>query len=197
MKLITSQTVMLETPKIKRATDIVPTTTSLPDGRVLLIDVMTDSQLSQTFAMIVEASKSGNGFGVDEYTSEKEFRQDIAGSYNFAVMSKDDGEMVAAFLITVSKFYRGTHVADPFVIIKKSERGKGIGEHCFKLCVDFARELGFMGMYVDTFINNKAMIKIIETVGGFQQVGCLPMGGRMKDGSFVSSLIFYRDFRQT
>ena len=188
---------MLELPEIKRPTDIVPTTTSLPDGRVLLVDLMTDIQLSETFNMIVEASKTGNGFGVDEYTSEKEFREDIAGSFNFALMSKDNGEMIAAVLITISKFSRGKHVADPFVIIKKSERGKGIGEHCFKLCVEFARALGFMGMYVDTFVNNKAMIRIIESVGGFQQVGCLPMGGRMKDGSFVSSLVFYRDLRQT
>ncbi|XP_067667843.1 uncharacterized protein [Haliotis asinina] len=181
--------------KVGRRSGVVPHTTTLPDGRLVIIDTMSDSQLSETFGLIQTAAQSGNGFGVDEYSSEKEFRKDIDGSFNFAIMSKDTGEMVAAFMLAISKYYRGCNsVADPFIIVKKSERGKGIGEFCLQMCVDFAQDLDFKGMYVDTFSNNHAMIKIIENVGGFTQVGCLPMGGKMKDGSIVSSIIFYKHF---
>ncbi|XP_046578633.1 uncharacterized protein LOC124286317 [Haliotis rubra] len=181
--------------KVRRLPGVVPHTTTLPDGRLVIIDTMSDSQLSETFGLIQAAAQSGNGFGVDEYSSEKEFREDIDGSFNFAIMSKDTGEMVAAFMLAISKYYRGCNsVADPFIIVKKSERGKRIGEFCLQMCVDFAQDLNFVGMYVDTFSNNRAMIKIIENVGGFTQVGCLPMGGKMKDGSIVSSIIFYKDF---
>ncbi|XP_067665312.1 uncharacterized protein [Haliotis asinina] len=160
---------------------------------LIIIDTMSDSQLSETFGLIQAAAQSGNGFGVDEYSSEKKFREDIDGSFNFAIMSKDTGEMVAAFMLAISKYYRGCNsVVDPFIIVKKSERGKKIGEFCLQISVDFAQ---YLILYVDTFSNNRAMIKIIENVGGFTQVGFLLMGGKMKDGSIVSSIIFYKDFK--
>ena len=74
-------------------------------------------------------------------------------------------------------------------------RGSKLGAFCMDMCVQFARKLGFMGIYCDTFSNNTAMIKIIESTSGFTKVGCLPMGGVMRDGSFVGTEIYYKDLR--
>jgi RimJ/RimL family protein N-acetyltransferase len=47
-------------------------------------------------------------------------------------------------------------------------------------------------MYVDTFSSNKAILRIIDKIGGFQKVGVLPVGGRLQDGQIVSSIIFIK-----
>ncbi|PVD32464.1 hypothetical protein C0Q70_07903 [Pomacea canaliculata] len=163
--------------------------------RLVLVDAMTDAQVSEMYTMICSAAAAGQGFGVDEYTKEEDFRRDIADGYRFAIMDKNSGQLLAAFILAVSKYSRGCHVADPFIIVRDDQRGQGLGTLCLDLCVDMAARLGFQGMYVDTFSNNRAMIRVIESFPGFRQVGCLPMGGLMTDGQVVGTVIYYKDLR--
>jgi RimJ/RimL family protein N-acetyltransferase len=67
-------------------------------------------------------------------------------------------------------------MADPFVIVKRSERQQSLGEFALRQAVEFATYLGYIGMYVDTFSSNKAILRIIDKIGGFQKVGVLPVG---------------------
>ncbi|XP_046351079.1 uncharacterized protein LOC124131680 isoform X1 [Haliotis rufescens] len=182
---------------LKNQSIILPHYTSLPDGRDIIIDTMTECHLKQVWHIVQEAAQNNDGFGADEFPTEDTFRDDIKGGSGFAILNKESGEMIAAFVLAISKYYRGQNVVDPFVIVQRCERRRGIGELCFQLCVQYAGTLGYMGMYVDTFSSNTAMIKIIERSGGFQKVGYLPMGGRTKDGDIIGSFIYYRDLRVT
>ena len=163
------------------------------ERNAVLIDYMTDQQLTETYHMIHKAAKYGHGFGFREFTSEADFRNEIAGSNCFAVMRKEDGSLVASIILAQSKFYRGSNeVVDPFIIVKYSERCKGLGEFCMRKAVELSTSLGYKAMYVDTFTNNNAMIRIIDKIGGFQKVGVLPIGGSLPSGKYVSSLIYFR-----
>jgi GNAT superfamily N-acetyltransferase len=157
--------------------------------------MMTDDQITQTFNMIVLAAQSGQGFGVGEYDDEADFRQDIANGYRFAIMESDSDEMVAAFILNESRYTRGCRVADPYIIVRSDQRGRGLGRLCMELALKFAPCLGFIGMYADTFANNSAMIRIIQSIQGFRKVGDLPMGGVMASGEVVGSVVFYKDLR--
>lgn len=179
----------------KLSAQVVPFSTTLVDGRHVLVDAMTDSQLHEAYLLVMDAAQEGQGFGADEYVDEKEFREDIQDGYQFAVMDKETGEMVAAFILAISKYSRGCLTADPFIMVKKDQRGCRLGTFCMDLVVKFAKDLGFMGIYCDTFSNNQAMIRIIEGIPGFKQVGCLPMGGVLKDGGIVGTVIYYKDLR--
>ena len=174
---------------------ILPEIDTLCTGRRVIIDHMTESQLTETYNMIQEAAQYGEGYGIDEFNSEKEFREEIKGSGCFVVKCEETGALLAGVIIVVSRFYRGHgSIADPFVIVKRSERKQRLGEFAMRKSIDFAKRLGYHGMYVDTFSNNVAIIKIIEKIGGFVQVGCLPIGGRLQDGHIVGSVIFYSNF---
>jgi RimJ/RimL family protein N-acetyltransferase len=60
-----------------------------------------------------------------------------------------------------------------------------------RTAIDFATYLGYFGMYVDTFTSNKAILRIIEKIGGFQKVGVLPVGGKLQGShSTMSSIEF-------
>lgn len=174
-----------------------PIHATLPDGTHVTIDAMTDPQISDMYDLIISAAMSGNGFGVDEYPKEKDFRNEIKGGHNFIVCRKDCGKMVAAFSLIISKFYRGTDikVVDPIIVVRRSERGRGIGELIFRHVVLFSKRLGFSGIYTDTFSNNVAMTKIIERAPGFQRVGHFPMGGKMPDGTLVGANLYFKDLR--
>ena len=80
------------------------------------------------------------------------------------------------------------------MVVKRSERKQRLGEFALRKSIEFAKRLGYAGMYVDTFSNNIAIIKIIQNIGGFLQVGALPIGGKLQDGHIVGSVIFYKNF---
>jgi len=174
---------------------LTPVSHVLVNGMAVVVDSMTASQLTETYLLVREAARHGQGFGAEEYRDEKEFLDDVAEGYHYAVMDKSSGVMVAAFILAVSKYSRGCMVADPFIVVKKDMRGCRLGTFCLDMCVSFAKQLGFQGIYCDTFSNNTGMIKIIEGCPGFKQVGALPMGGVMADGRVVGTQIYYKDLR--
>lgn len=174
---------------------LLPTHATLPDGRHVTITEASDHQLSEVYTIVQQAAMNDEGFGADEFPTEKHFRNEIDDGKVFLISTKDSGKMVAALVITTSKYYRGQTVADLYIIVKAEERRKGIGEFCLRTSVEYCRRLGFMGIYADTFSNNVAMRKIIEKTAGFQMVSFLPVGGCLQDGTIVGSIIFYKDLR--
>ncbi|KAK6167954.1 hypothetical protein SNE40_021873 [Patella caerulea] len=95
----------------------VPFVTTLPDGEEVVIDFMTDGQISETYAMIQEDAENGVGYGINEYPSENAFRLGIKGGFPFAVRKKDSYKLIAGFIIARSSFSRGTEVADSLAIV--------------------------------------------------------------------------------
>ena len=185
---------MLREDRHRCLNNILPMATQLNDGQEIIIDYMTYDQVTETYNLIQACAQEGQGFAVDEFPSEEEFREDIKGGDNFAIMCDTSGEMIAGFILAISKFYRGsTGAVDPFLIVRKSERKRGIGEFIMNRVIEFSKYLNYQGIYVDTFSNNMALMRILDKVGGFTKVGYLPLGGLMKNGNIVSSLIYYRD----
>lgn len=171
----------------------VPMVAKLRNGRSVTVNYMTEGQLSEMYCMIQEAAQCGEGYGIDEFESEEEFRMEIKDSDCFSISCKETGELLAGFIIAVSKFYRGHGaMADPFVIVRRTVRLQSLGEFAMRTAIDFATYLGYFGMYVDTFTSNKAILRIIEKIGGFQKVGVLPVGGKLQGGQIVSSVIFIK-----
>ncbi|XP_063407497.1 uncharacterized protein LOC134691144 [Mytilus trossulus] len=171
----------------------IPMVAQLKNGRSIIVNYMTENQISETYCMIQEAAQCGEGYGIDEFESEEEFRMEIKDSDCFAITCKESGLLLAGFIIAVSKFYRGHGaMADPFVIVKRTERKQYLGEFALSTAVKFATCLGYFGMYTDTFSTNKGMLRIVEKIGGFQKVGILPVGGKLQNGQIVSSIIFIK-----
>lgn len=175
--------------------NFLPTTISLCNGTKAKIDYLTDEQFRETFQMVQQASEDGTGFCIDEYPEYEVFHDELRYGDFFGITNLETGELMAAFLLAVSKYYRGWRVADSFIIVKKSVRRQRLGELCMRLACDYAQKIGYLGMYVDLFSNNEAMIRILKTIGGFEKVGFLPMAGQCKHAGLLSGYIYFRDFQ--
>lgn len=185
---------MLREDRHQRLLPHLPLLSQLPNNREIIIDWMSDDHMTETYELIQQCAEDGHGFGVDEFQNEEEFRDEIRESFCFVVIDERTKELIASFIMTSSKFYRGSPDAvDPYIIVRPNDRQKGIGEFCMRKVLEFSEILGYQGMYVDTFCNNLGMQKIISKLGGFIKCGCLPMGGKLKNGNIVASLIFFRD----
>ena len=175
-----------------------PLHTSLPDGTRVTVNVVTGPHVAEVYNMIQDAAIHGDGYGVDEFPTEKDFLQEVQSGNGkvfrvcaAAAGSDAGGETIAAFVVLDSKYFRGQGtVADCYVIVKREERRKGLGDFCMQMILQFAGRMGYLGIYADTFQDNVAMRKILE-LSGFQRVGALPMSGKMPDGSVKPSVIYY------
>ena len=65
-----------------------PLHTSLPDGCPVTVDVASEQQVSQMYGLIQAAAILGEGYGVDEYPTEEDFRQEIRGGHTFVVTAR-------------------------------------------------------------------------------------------------------------
>lgn len=169
-----------------------PLHASLPDGTRVTVNVVTGPHVAEVYNMIQDAALHGDGYGVDEFPTEKDFLQEVQGGNGKVFRICDaGGKTIAAFVVLDSKYFRGQGtVADCYVIVKREERRKGLGDFCMQMVLQFAGRMGYVGIYADTFQDNVAMRRILE-LSGFQRVGALPMSGKMPDGSVKPSVIYY------
>lgn len=164
---------MLREDRHQRLLPHLPLLSQLPNNREIIIDWMSDDHMTETYELIQQCAEDGHGFGVDEFQNEEEFRDEIRESFCFVVIDERTKELIASFIMTSSKFYRGSPDAvDPYIIVRPNDRQKGIGEFCMRKVLEFSEILGYQGMYVDTFCNNLGMQKIISKLGGFIKCGC-------------------------
>lgn len=175
--------------------DMLPMMTSLPSGRKVVVDHMTDRQITETYGMVEKDASNGLGFAVDEYVTEEDFRDEVCEGFGFVVLNEDKSELISAFFIIRSRFCRDGRAADPIVIVREDQRGQKLGEFCSKLVMQFAPKLGFLCIYFDIFTNNKAMLHIVHKLEGLTRVGHLPYSGRLGDtGKIIGSDVFFYSF---
>lgn len=70
-------------------------------------------------------------------------------------------------------------------------RGHGIGEQLVRHCVKMGKELGFGILQFNAVVKtNEPALRLYEKLG-FTQLGIIPGGFRMKDGSFEDIIPHY------
>ncbi|KAK7091548.1 uncharacterized protein [Littorina saxatilis] len=193
----TSPPTTLTTTTTTTSAMFLPLHATLPNGCHVTVSMVTDYQVSEVFNLVQEAALRGEGFGVDEFPTEKYFLKVVQSEngkmFKICAQGSTMGNPIAAFVIVDSKFYRGQGtVADGYLVVKREERMKGIGEFCLRMMKQISARLGYISVYSDTFKDNIGICKILDRAG-FQRVGFLPMSARMPDGSLKQSLLYYRE----
>lgn len=71
------------------------------------------------------------------------------------------------------------------------DRGKYLGEFLVKHSIEMAKELGFKGIQFNAVVeSNYAAIHIYKKVR-FKEIGMIPNGFMLKDGSYSNMYIMY------
>ena len=75
--------------------------------------------------------------------------------------------------------------------MKSNERGKRIGELLVMDCIKQAKELGFLILQFNAVVStNVAALRLYKKLG-FVQLGIIPKGFHMKDGSYQDIIPHY------
>ena len=119
---------------------------------------------------------------LDEVEGDKFFK-----SQSFTGLAEDteSGEIVAIYILHPNNVGRCAHISNASYAVKKNLRGKHIGEILVTHCIKKARELGFKILQFNAVVANNIPARKLYKRLGFTELGTIPGGFRMPDGTFA------------
>jgi len=118
---------------------------------------------------------------LDEITGDEFFK-----TQSFTGLAVDDtsGEVLALYILHPNNVGRCSHIANASYAVRADLRGRHIGEFIVKHCIEKARELGFRILQFNAVVASNIHARNLYKRLGFIELGKIPGGFHMKDGSF-------------
>ncbi len=106
-------------------------------------------------------------------------------SFTGLAADSDSGEILALYILHPNNVGRCGHISNASYAVRSDLRGNHIGEIIVKHCIKKARELGFKILQFNSVVAENIHARHLYRRLGFIELGTIPGGFRMNDGSFV------------
>lgn len=138
-----------------------------------------------------EIVRAGNAFPqldlLDEKTGDEFFRSQ---SYT-GIAADENGEIVGLYILHPNNVGRCGHICNASYAVKSGLRGNHIGETLVRDCIAAAKRLGFGILQFNAVVrSNKPALALYKKLG-FVQLGVIPKGFLMKDGTYEDIIPHY------
>lgn len=112
-------------------------------------------------------------------------------SFTGIAIDTDSNEVVGLYILHPNNVGRCGHISNASYAVKKSKRGMHIGEFLVKDCLAMAKEIGFKILQFNAVVaTNTSALKLYAKLG-FTQLGIIPNGFLMKDGTYEDIIPHY------
>lgn len=105
-------------------------------------------------------------------------------SFTGLAVDTDSGEALALYILHPNNVGRCGHISNASYAVRSDVRGRHIGELIVKDCIVRARELGFRILQFNAVVATNIHARHLYQRLGFKELGTIPGGFRMPDGSF-------------
>ena len=114
-------------------------------------------------------------------------------SFTGIAVDTDSGEVVGLYILHPNNVGRCGHISNASYAVKKNKRGQHIGEFLVKDCLAKAKEIGFRILQFNAVVASNAGARHLYEKLGFVQLGTIPGGFRMPDGSYADICPYYHE----
>ena len=118
---------------------------------------------------------------LDAATGDEFFK---AQSFTGLAVDDDNGEILALYILHPNNVGRCAHISNASYAVRSDVRGRHIGEIIVKDCIARARQLGFRILQFNAVVATNIHARHLYQRLGFTELGTIPGGFRMPDGSF-------------
>ena len=109
----------------------------------------------------------------------------------YCAVAEDNGTVVGLYILHPNNVGRCGHIANASYAIDSACRGKHIGEKLVTDCLEQARSHGFKLMQFNAVVESNVHARHLYERLGFVQVGMIPNGFLMKDGTYQNIFLYY------
>lgn len=125
---------------------------------------------------------------LDETTGEEFF-----AAQSYTGVAVEDGKVYGLYILHPNNVGRCGHLCNASYAVSSQSRGEHIGEKLVKDCLETAKRLGFQVMQFNAVVESNIHARHLYERLGFKQLGTIPNGFRMKDGSYVAICPYYKE----
>lgn len=112
-------------------------------------------------------------------------------SYTGIAYDSETGSILGLYILHPNNVGRCGHICNASYAVKSDLRGLHIGEKLVRHCMEKGQELGFKILQFNAVVkSNKAALHLYEKLG-FTQLGVIPGGFLMKDGTYEDIIPHY------
>ena len=146
-------------------------------------------QMLEVWNQIVE---DGIAFPQMEILDEKSGNDFFSGqSFTGVAHNTENGEIVGLYILHPNNVGRCGHICNTSYAVKKNLRGQHIGEKLVLHSIKTGKELGFKILQFNAVVKtNYSALHLYKRLG-FTQLGIIPGGFLMKDGTYEDIIPHY------
>ena len=113
-------------------------------------------------------------------------------SQSYTGVAESDGKILGLYILHPNTVGRCGHICNASYAVSSKARGQHIGEKLVLDCLRKAKELGFRVLQFNAVVESNIHARHLYERLGFTQLGTIPGGFRMKDGSYANICPYYR-----
>ena len=134
--------------------------------------------------------EEGVAFPQEEYLDETGGRKFFA-EQSYCGVVESNGSVVGLYILHPNNIGRCGHIANASYAVDAGCRGQHIGEKLVLDCLAQAGRLGFGILQFNAVVENNIHARHLYERLGFIQIGTVPGGFRMKDGTYQNICLYY------
>ena len=125
---------------------------------------------------------------LNEETGREFFKEQ---SYTGIAYDEESGEIAGLYILHPNNVGRCGHICNASYAVRRDVRGCHIGEKLVTHCLETAKTLGFKILQFNTVVRSNTYALRLYKKLGFVQLGIIPGGFRMKDGTYEDIIPHY------
>lgn len=159
----------------------------------IVIRAYQQSDLQSMIAIWNEVVEEGIAFPQEEMLDEQSGQAFFASQTYCGVAEDENHAILGLYILHPNNVGRCGHICNASYAVSKSFRGLHIGEKLVKDCLIQAKREGYGVLQFNAVVETNTHARHLYERLGFVQLGVIPNGFRMKDGSYEAICPYYHE----
>jgi len=157
----------------------------------MIIRKYEERDIAEMIAIWNEIVEEGIAFPQEECLTIDSGREFFASQSFTGVAEGDDGKIYGLYILHPNNIGRCGHISNASYAVASYARGMKIGEKLVRHCMMMGKELGFGVLQFNAVVStNERALRLYKSLG-FTQLGVIPKGFRMKNGTYEDIIPHY------
>lgn len=156
------------------------------------IRAYTPTDLPSMIAIWNEVVEEGIAFPQEDLLNQETGAEFFASqTYCGVAEDSDSGQILGLYILHPNNVGRCGHIANASYAVRSASRGLHIGEKLVSNCLIQGKTHGFRILQFNAVVRSNTHARHLYERLGFQQLGVIPGGFRMKDGHYEDICPYY------
>lgn len=156
----------------------------------MLIRQFEKADIMQMISIWNEIVEEGIAFPQEELLDENN-GFDFFSSQSYTAVAENNGVIVGLYILHPNNVGRCGHICNASYAVNSRVRGQHIGRQLVLDCIEKGRRLGFKILQFNAVVETNVYARHLYESIGFQQLGTIPNGFRLRDGQYANICPYY------